>query len=201
MKRKFLEDLGLEKETIDKILDENSSDIGKAKGELESVQSQLNDAKAELKTAQDTIAERDKQLDKLKAESGDNEELKKQIETLQNENKAKDEEMKKELTKIRREGIDELLLSEAGAKNSKAAKALLEEIEADDDEKYKSARLEQIKSLAKAEDTKFLFGSKKLSGTEPGEPEGDPDSKPDFSKMTYSEIAAYMSENPGTELK
>ena len=41
MKRKFLEDLGLEdKDTIDKILDENSSDIGKAKGELETVQGQ-----------------------------------------------------------------------------------------------------------------------------------------------------------------
>ena len=28
MKRKFLEDLGLEKETIDKIIDQNSQDIG-----------------------------------------------------------------------------------------------------------------------------------------------------------------------------
>ena len=31
MQRKFLENLGLEKEAIDKILDENSADIGKAK--------------------------------------------------------------------------------------------------------------------------------------------------------------------------
>ena len=29
MERKFLEDLGLEKETVDKILDQNSADIGK----------------------------------------------------------------------------------------------------------------------------------------------------------------------------
>ncbi len=33
MKRKFLEDMGLEKEQVDKILDENSQDIGKAKGD------------------------------------------------------------------------------------------------------------------------------------------------------------------------
>lgn len=31
MKRKFLEDMGLEKEQVDKILDENSQDIGKAR--------------------------------------------------------------------------------------------------------------------------------------------------------------------------
>ena len=35
MKRKFLEDMGLEKEQVDKILDENSQDIGKAKGDSE----------------------------------------------------------------------------------------------------------------------------------------------------------------------
>lgn len=48
MKRKFLEDLGLEKETIDKILDENSADIGKVKGELDT-------AKNDLKEAQDAL--------------------------------------------------------------------------------------------------------------------------------------------------
>ena len=31
MKRKFLEDMGLSKEQVDAILDENSQDIGKAK--------------------------------------------------------------------------------------------------------------------------------------------------------------------------
>ena len=49
MQRKFLEDLGIkDKETIDKILDENSTDIGKAKGELETVQTQLTESKKEV---------------------------------------------------------------------------------------------------------------------------------------------------------
>lgn len=48
MDRKFLENLGLEKETIDKVLDEVSRDIGKHKAQIE--------AKAdELKAANDTI--------------------------------------------------------------------------------------------------------------------------------------------------
>ena len=35
MKRKFLEDMGLTKEQVDSILDENSQDICKAKGDLD----------------------------------------------------------------------------------------------------------------------------------------------------------------------
>lgn len=37
MKRKFLEDLGIEKETIDKILDEAGSDLEKARGDYETL--------------------------------------------------------------------------------------------------------------------------------------------------------------------
>ena len=49
MKREFLKSLGIEdKETIDKILDENSMDIGRAKGELDDVKSQLTKAKSDL---------------------------------------------------------------------------------------------------------------------------------------------------------
>lgn len=35
MKREFLEALGIEKETIDKILDENSRDIGREKQKVD----------------------------------------------------------------------------------------------------------------------------------------------------------------------
>ena len=37
MKRKFLEDLGLEKDVIDKILNEAGADIEKTKAETESI--------------------------------------------------------------------------------------------------------------------------------------------------------------------
>lgn len=67
MQRKFLEDLGIkDKETIDKILDENSTDIGKAKGELETVQTQLTESKKEVETLKGQVSERDGQLETLK---------------------------------------------------------------------------------------------------------------------------------------
>ena len=61
MKRKFLEDLGLEKEQIDKILDEASADLGRVKGELEK-------ARDDLKVANKTI-------DDIKAKTTDNDKL------------------------------------------------------------------------------------------------------------------------------
>lgn len=186
MKRSFLEDLGLDKEIIDKILDENSADIGKAKGELEKVRK--------------TLGDRDAQLESLRKSAGDNAELQKKIADLQKENQQKDAEMQAEILKIRRNGMDELLLLEAGAKNLKAAKALLEELDESDDEKYKTAREEQIKALSEAEDTKFLFGLKSIKGAVPGEPGGGPDDTPDFTKMTYDQLTEYLSANPDAKL-
>lgn len=189
MKRDFLEGLGLEKETIDKILDENSKDIGKAKKDGEA-------ATKELEEVKQTLADTNKELEEIKKSAGDNAELQKKIEELQEANNQKDIEM----ARAKRESIDELLLTEAKAKNLKAAKALLEPLEEADEEKYRTARAEQIKALVDSEESKFLFGSK-MKGTEPGDPKGEPEGKPDFSKMTYSQIAEYMAENPGTELK
>ena len=48
MKRKFLEDLGLESDVINKIMDENGADIEKAKGDTKALREQLDEA---LKTA------------------------------------------------------------------------------------------------------------------------------------------------------
>lgn len=93
MKRKFLEDLGLTKEQVDSIMAENGKDINEAKGDVESI-------KSELKTAKDTIQERDTQLEGLKKSAGDNEELKKQIETLQNENKTTKEKYEADLKEL-----------------------------------------------------------------------------------------------------
>lgn len=50
MKRKFLEDLGLESNVIDKIMNENGADIEKAKGDAETLKKQLDEAQGKLKS-------------------------------------------------------------------------------------------------------------------------------------------------------
>lgn len=94
MQRKFLEDLGLAKEAIDKILDENSADIGKAKGEYDEL-------KQKLTTSETQIKERDAQLESLKKSAGDNEALQKQIADLQVENRAAQEKFEEDMKDLR----------------------------------------------------------------------------------------------------
>lgn len=76
MKRDFLEGLGLDKETVDKILDENSRDIGREK-------QKADQAKEDLTAAQQQLADRDKDIAELQKSSGDAECIRKQLEELQ----------------------------------------------------------------------------------------------------------------------
>jgi len=55
MKRKFLEDLGIEKETIDKIMAENGADIEKTKLEYADVTKERDSLKEQLDKANETM--------------------------------------------------------------------------------------------------------------------------------------------------
>lgn len=201
MKRKFLEELGLEKEQIDKILDENSQDIGKAKGDLESVQEELKTAKTEIETLKGQVKDRDGQLETLKNSTGDVESLKEQIQNLQNDNKAKDEAHAAEVRRLQREAIDSTLLTSADAKNPKAVLALLDEIDDSVDlEGYKAKRSEQLEGIKKSD--AYLFNAKNtkstVKGAEPGQGK-DQDfgglTKEQFDKMSYKEKLNLFNEN------
>lgn len=191
MKRKFLEDLGIEKDLIDKILDENSSDIGKAKGEAESIQ-------AERDTLKKTVADRDKQLEDLKKSTGDVEGMKKQITDLQEANKTKDAEHASNIKKLKYDTALEKALEAAKAKNAKAVKALLdldpEKAEFNDDGSIKGLD-KTLKGLQEAEESGFLFHAADgkpptFKGMKPGEGSGGSPAaltKDQFTKMSYKE--------------
>jgi septal ring factor EnvC (AmiA/AmiB activator) len=202
MKRKFLEDLGLEKEQIDKILDENSQDIGKAKGDLEDVQEKLKTAESEIETLKSQAKDRDDQLETLKNSTGDVESLKEQIQTLQNDNKTKDEAHAAEIKQLKIDSAVEKALSLAKVKNSVAVKALLKDMdkaELDEDGTIKGLS-EQIEALQKSD--AYLFEAKEtkpaLKGVEPGQGK-DPDfkglTKEQFNKMSYKEKVNLFNEN------
>ena len=105
MKRKFLEELGLEKDVIDKILDENSADIGTAKGELETVKKERDQLKQD-------IGERDTQLEELKKSSGDNEQLRQQIIDLQKTNSDAKKQYEAELKDLKLSGAIKLAIGD-----------------------------------------------------------------------------------------
>lgn len=206
MKRKFLEDMGLEKEQVDKILDENSQDIGKAKGDSEKIQKDRDAANAEVESLKGQISDRDKQLETLKNSTGDVEAMKQQIATLQADNKAKDDAHAAEIKQLKIDAAIDSALTGAKAKNNTAVKALLKDLdkaELADDGTIKGLA-EQIEALQKSDAYLFDTTTKKktqVKGAKPGESGNDDgDHEVDTSKMTYSELAAYMAEHPDAEI-
>lgn len=86
----------------------------------------FNEINTELVKSKEATKERDTQLEDLKKSTGDTEALKKQIETLQTENKVKEENYKAEMQKVKLDTALDLALAGAKAKNIKAIKALLD---------------------------------------------------------------------------
>lgn len=184
MKRTELEALGMTKEQIDAVMKINGDDIENAKA---GNAAEITNLKAENETLSRQVKDRDKQIDTLKASAGDNEELKKQIETLQADNKAKDEAHAKELTQLKIDAAVEKALTDGGAKNIKAAKALLDLTDAklSDDGTVKGLA-EQIQKLQADEGSKFMFNvteqkntqqQQTFTGFQPGTSTTVPDSK------------------------
>ena len=201
MTRKFLEDMGLEKEQVDKILDANSQDIGKAKGDSEKLATDLAQASKELESLKAQVTERDKQLESLKNSTGDIESLKKEIETLQVDNKAKTEAHAKEIKQLKLDSAIDNALTASKAKNNTALRALLKDIdkmELGDDGVVKGLK-EQIEALQKSDsylfDTTTASSQPKMKGAKVGASDVT-STGVDTSKMTYSELASYMAANP-----
>lgn len=182
MKRTELEALEMTKEQIDAVMKINGTDIENAKA---TSAAEITNLKAENDTLSKQVKDRDKQIDTLKASAGDNEELKKQIETLQADNKAKDEAHAKELNQLKIDTAVDKALTDGGAKNIKAVKALLDlnDAKLGEDGAVKGLA-EQIDKLKTDESSKFLFNIEQSStqqqtftGFQPGSSTTTPDSK------------------------
>ena len=156
----------------------------------------------ENKTLKTSVSDRDRQLETLKASAGDNEELKKQIETMKQQNAEQEKAHKAELAQLKLDNAIENALTVAGAKNSKAVKALLDvsKVKLGEDGKL-TGWDDQIKAIQKSD--AYLFNMQQKNTFKGFQPGASSDNKPgtnvDMSKMTYEELAAYIESNPDTE--
>lgn len=164
--------------------------------------SKYDEAVEENKTLKTQVTDRDKQLETLKASAGDNEELKKQIETMKQQNADQEKAHKAELAQLRLDNAIDTALTAAGARNTKAVKALLDvsKVKLGEDGKL-SGWDEQLAAVRKSD--AYLFAEKQKTnfrGFNPGA-SGDvkPDTNVDMSKMSYEELAAYMESNPDAQ--
>lgn len=197
MQRKFLENLGLEKEAVDRILDENSADIGKAKADYDAL-------KQERDTLAAQVTERDGQLEGLKKSVGDNEALMRQIADLQAENLAARQQYESDMKELKLSTAIKLALGDT-AQDAELVAGLLDKSKLILSEDGKVTGLEeQLKALKK--EKAFLFKEEKaqqpqIKGGKPADGKGTPpvDKKP--SEMTYSEMCAYLEANPGAKIE
>ena len=185
MKRAFLQSLGIEdKEIIDKIMDENSSDIGKAKGELETYKNKVTELEGQIK-------DKDNELETMKKSVGDTTALSDQIEQLKKDNADLTTQLNTQVTQLQKTHAIESGVRDAKAKNVKAVMALLDM----DKITYTDGKLEgldtQLETLIKDEGSSFMFGEAipTIAGTNPSNPPSNGGGTPPTSKTLGEAIA------------
>lgn len=167
MKRDFLTTLGLDESIVDKIMIEHGKSVNALKSKQTEYDEQIESLKGQL-------SERDKQLKELNKSVGDNETLKAQISKLQEDNKKSSEAYE---AKIKQMGIDNavnLALTNAKAKNVKAARALLNLDNAKMEGDTIVGLAEQIAQLKESDSYMFDDVKPSVSGTKPAEGNGTP---------------------------
>ncbi len=155
MKKEDLIALGLSEEHADKVLEGYKGYVPKSRFD------EVNEAK---KTAENQIAERDKQLEDLKKKNGDAEALRAEITKLQGENKAAADKYAADLKAMQINNAVDMALQASGAKNLKAVKALLDLENAELDGDTVKGLADQLKKLQENDDSKFLFGETQKPG-------------------------------------
>ena len=158
-------------------LDNTITDINKELPKYFIPKDKYNEVAEAKKKLETDIAERDKQLEQLKAAAGSNEELKKQIEELQEANEKATRDWETKLAQMKLDFALERALTAAKAKNPKAVKALLDLEKVKLDGEQLLGLDDQLKELQKSD--AYLFGEsgKVGSGTNPpgaGNPEVNP---------------------------
>lgn len=135
----------------------------------------FNAVKTQQKKLEDDLKTRDTQLEELKKATGTAEELAAQIAALQEQNRKDKQAHEAEVARIRLDAAVDKALTESGARNNIAVKALLaaflKDAKVGEDGSVKGLAAE-IETLAKGESTSFLFDNTKgavIKGMKPGE--------------------------------
>ena len=197
MKKEDLIAMGLTEDQAKKVMDSlDGNFVTKAR---------FNEVNEENKTLKQSVADRDKQLEDLKKSSGDNAELKKQIETLQQQNADQKKAHDAEMAQLKLDNAIDAALTAAGAKNIKAVRAMIDtsKMKLGEDGTVEGLS-DAIKAVQKSDSYMFNTVQQKqqtFKGFQPGASgEVKPGTEVDTSKMTYSELAAYMAANPDAKI-
>lgn len=187
MKREFLRNLGLDDETIKKIIDKHHDSLQESKDNINSI-------KKELDKANEEISKRDKQITDLESKANDKGALEKQLEEYKNTNAEYESKMKD----LRIDNAIKVAVAKDAVNADHVLKLIDKEgLELQDDGTVKGLdkRLESFK-----EENAHLFGGVKATGNTPHAGDNpnkyDDITKEKFSELTYEEHIDLMNNNP-----
>ncbi|EAC8385779.1 TPA: phage scaffolding protein [Listeria monocytogenes] len=193
MQREYLKGLGLEDEVINKVMTENGKDITAAKQQLSEVEAERDGLKSQL-------TQRDKDIDDLKKDSGTSEELKKQIEDLQQKNTDLESNYQSEIAETKKNSAIELALASAKAKNPKAVRALLDNDKLELTDEGLKGLDEQLGALQESDAYLFAQESENVApkwGINGNQTNNNPTSK-SLADYSYQELADLKTSDPAT---
>lgn len=183
MQRKFLEELGLEKEVIDKIMSENGKDIESSKHRIEA---ERDNYKTQLETAQAALKE---------FEGVDVKELNGKISQLTADLSAKESEYQAKIADMEFNSVLEAAIGGAKAKNADFVKAVLD-IDTLKSSKNQSEDIKAAIAKAKSEYSYIFESSEPVNN--PVAPGNVPE--PGKGKMTLIEAMAYKNAHPDADV-
>jgi chromosome segregation ATPase len=165
MRRDFLKNLGIDdSEVISKILDENSADIGRAKGELETYKNKVTDLEHK-------VTDKDNEIATLNGKIGDVDALNEQIKQLEADKTNLTNELNTKVAGIQKTHAIENKIRDEKGKNVKAIMALLDHNKITFEDNTLTGLDEQLAQLKEASDSAMLFGEMATpSGTTPSNP-------------------------------
>ena len=191
MKREFLKNLGIEdNDIISKILDENSADIGRAKGELDTYKTKVTDLEGQ-------VASKDAEITTLKTQVGDTAALNEKITQLEADKTNLNNELTNKITEVQKNYAIESGVRDAKAKNIKAVVAQLDMAKITYENGELSGLSEQLEALKSGEDTSFLFGESQTApkGTHPNTPPSNGGNTPPTSNSFAEAVAKALNPN------
>ena len=191
MKREFLKNLGIEdNDIISKILDENSADIGRAKGELDTYKTKVTDLEGQ-------VASKDAEITTLKTQVGDTAALNEKITQLEADKTNLNNELTNKITEVQKNHALENYARDQKAKNVKAVMAMLDMGKITYENDTLAGHVEQFDALKSGEDTSFLFGESQSApkGTHPNTPPSNGGNTPPTSNSFAEAVAKALNPN------
>jgi hypothetical protein len=161
--KELLKKAGIPEDKLDSMI----TDINKELPKHFIPKDKYNEAAEAKKKLEADLAARDTQLEELKKAAGTSEELKKQIETLQAENKKASEEWQAKMAQMQLDFAIEKALAAAKAKNAKAVKALLDMEKVKLDGEQLLGLDDQLKAIQQSDPYLFGESGRVGSGTNP----------------------------------